>query len=121
MKKIFGLLLLPALFAGCTSVTNLAPSRTARDPSGYVRVEAEWTTHRVVVRPDTLKASVVVGFDSYPMHPVPLVKDRWEGYIPIPPDKDTIIYHYKFDFLDNAFGKPRPNSMTSRDYDLRIK
>lgn len=120
MNKIFGLLLLPALLAGCTSVTNLAVTRCPRDPSGLYRVEAQWTTHRGVVRPDSLKAEVFVGFDTYPMRPVSLVKDRWEAFIPVPPDKDTVIYHYRFDFLDNTFGKPRPNSMTSPDFELRI-
>jgi hypothetical protein len=55
------------------------------------------------------------------MQPVPLVADRWEAYIPVPADKDMVLYHYKFNFLDNAFGGPRPNSMMSRDYELRIK
>jgi hypothetical protein len=120
MKKIFEFLLLPVFLAGCTSITNLAPSRCVRDPSGYCRVEAQWRTHRQVVRPDSIKPLVVVGFDTYPMRPVAVVQDRWEGYIPIPKDKDTIYYHYKFDFMEDAFGKPRPNSLMSRDYKMRI-
>jgi hypothetical protein len=122
MKKFFGLLMLSALLTGCTTVTNLAPSHYPRDPSGYYRVEAQWTTHRQVVRPDSLKPLVVVNsVDTYPMQPVPLVSDRWQAYIPVPADKDMVLYHYKFDFLDNAFGGPRPNSFMSRDYELRIK
>jgi hypothetical protein len=49
-----------------------------------------------------------------------VVTDRWEAYIPVPAGKDTVLYHYKFDFLDDAFGKPRPNSLMSRDYQLKI-
>jgi hypothetical protein len=121
MKKLFALLLLPALLAGCTtSITNLAPSRYPRDPSGYYRVEAAWYSRREVIRPDSFKPLVVVGFETYPMRRVPVVTDRWEAYIPVPADKEAVLYHYKFDFLDNAFGKPRPNSLMSRDYQLKI-
>jgi hypothetical protein len=122
MKKFFGLLMLSALLTGCTSITNLAPTYYPRDPSGFYRVEAEWSTQRQVVRPDSLKPLVVVNtVDTYPMQPVPLVADRWQAYIPVPADKDLVLYHYKFDFLDNAFGGPRPNSIMSRDYELHIK
>jgi len=72
------------------------------------------------VRPDSFKPLVVVGFDTYPMRAVPVVKDRWEAFIPVPADKAMVLYHYKFDFLDNAFGKPRPNSLMSRDYQLKF-
>ncbi len=122
MKKIFGLLMLSALLTGCTSITNLAPTQYPRNPSGYYRVEAQWTTQRAVVRPDSIKPLVVVNnVDNYPMQPVPLVSDRWQAFIPVPADKDMVLYHYKFDFLDDAFGGPRPNSFMSRDYVLQIK
>jgi len=122
MKKFFGLLLLSALLTGCTSITNLTPSRCPRESTGYYRVEAEWYTQRQVAMPGTFKPLVVVeGFDTYPMRPVPLVSDRWEAYIPVPADKDMVLYHYKFDFMDNSIGHPRANSMMSRDYELRIK
>jgi hypothetical protein len=122
MKKLFALLMLPAILTGCTStITNLAPTHYARDASGYYRVEAEWFTRRHVVRPDSFKPLVVVGFDTYPMQPVPLVADRWEAFVPVPPDKDTVVYHYKFDFVDDAIGGPHPDSLLSRDYELKIK
>jgi len=122
MKKFFGLLMLSALLTGCTSITNLTPSHCPRDPSGYYRVEAEWYSNRQVVREKTFKPLVVVnGFDTYPMRPVSLVSDRWEAYIPVPADKDMALYHYKFDFMENALGHPRPNSMMSRDFELHIK
>jgi hypothetical protein len=122
MNKIIGLLALSALLTGCTSITNLAPTQYPRDPSGYYRVEAQWNTHREVVRPDSIKPLVVVNsVDTYPMQRVPLVSDRWQAFIPVPTDKDMILYHYKFDFLDDAFGGPRPNSFMSRDYELHVK
>jgi hypothetical protein len=122
MKKFFSLLMLSALLTGCTTITNLTPSHYPRDPSGYYRVEAEWYSNREAVREDSFKPLVVLsGFETFPMQPVPLVQDRWEAYIPVPADKDVVLFHYKFDFLDNGFGHPRPNSMMSHDYELRIK
>jgi hypothetical protein len=114
--------MLSALLTGCTSIINLAPSHYPRDPSGYYRVEAQWTTHRTVVRPDSFKPLVVInGANTYPMQPVPLVSQRWQAFIPVPPDQDMVLYHYKFDFLDDTFDGPRPNSLMSRDYELHIK
>jgi uncharacterized protein YceK len=122
MKKFIGLLLLPLLLTGCTSITNLTPSHYSRDPSGYYRVEAQWYSNREAVREDSIKPLVVIdGLKTVPMMPVPLVDDRWQAYIPVPADKDMALYHFKFDFLDNSFGGPRPNSFMSRDYELRIK
>jgi hypothetical protein len=122
MKKFIGLLMLSALLTGCTSITNLAPTRYPRDTTGYYRVEAAWYTQKEGIVPKSFKPMVVVnGFDTYPMQPVPLVQDRWEAYIPIPPDKDTIIFHYKFDFMEEAIGGPRPNSLMSRDFELKVR
>jgi uncharacterized protein YceK len=122
MKKFFGLLMLSALLAGCTSITNLTPSRVPREPTGYCRVEAIWYSERVAIRPGSFKPLVVVdGFNTYPMQPVPKVQDRWEAYIPVPADKDMILYHFKFDFMEDAIGGPRPNSLMSRDYELKVK
>jgi hypothetical protein len=121
MKKIFALLLLPALLAGCTtSITNLTSARLPRDPSGYYRVEAQWYSRREVVRPDSFKPLVVVGFENYPMRPVPVVKDRWEAYIPVPADKSMVLYHYKFDFQDTGFSHHQANSLMSADCQLKI-
>ena len=122
MKKFLGLLMLSALLTGCTSITNLTPSQYPRDPSGYYRVEAAWYSQREGVRAGSFKPLVVVsGFDTYPMQPVPLVEDRWEAFVPVPADKDLVLYHYKFDFMENAIGGPRPNSLLSADYELKIK
>ena len=122
MKKFFGLLMLSALLTGCTSITNLTPSHYPRDPSGFYRVEAAWYSQKEVIIPGSFKPLVVVGgFDAFPMQPVPLVQDRWEAFVPVSADKDLILYHYKFDFVEKAIGGKRPNSLMSPDYELKIK
>jgi hypothetical protein len=121
MKKILGLLLLPLLMAGCSSITNLTPTQYARDPHGYYRVEAEWNSNRKVIQPDSFQPQVVLmNAETYPMRPVPLVQDRWEAFIPVPPDKNDILYRYKFDFMVDAFSKPQPDSLMSAEYELKI-
>jgi hypothetical protein len=122
MKKFLSLLMLPVLLTGCTSITNLTPSHYPRDASGYYRVEAQWYSNREAVREDSFKPQVILdGVTTFPMEREPLVEDRWQAFIPVPAGKDIVLYRYKFDFLDNAIGGPKPNSMMSRDYELRIK
>ena len=119
-KKVFAMLLLPALLAGCSSITNLTPSRYPREASGYYRVEAQWKSNRGVIRPGSFQPLVVVNFDTYPMQPVPLVRDRWEAFIPVAADKDSVLYRYKFDFMVNSISAPHPDSLMSPEYELRI-
>jgi hypothetical protein len=121
INKLCFLLLLPAVLAGCTSITNLTPTQYPRSDSGYYRVEAMWKSRQAVIRPDSFKPLVVIQFQTYPMRPVPMVEDRWEAFIPVPPDKNFVHYHYKFDFMDDAFGKPKADSLMSASYVLSIK
>jgi uncharacterized protein YceK len=121
INKLCLLLLLPAVLAGCSSITNLTPTQYPRSSSGYYRVEAMWKSKSSVIDPGSFKPLVVVGFQSYPMRPVPLVEDRWEGFIPIPGTESYVNYHYKFDFLNDGFGKPKPDSLMSGNYELSIK
>jgi hypothetical protein len=120
LNKSFLLILLPALLAGCTSITNLTPSQYPRDPSGFYRVEAEWLSQNATIEPESFKPVVMVDFNAYPMRPVPVVADRWEAFIPIPADKNYILYRYKFDFLESGMGKAHPNSQMSSGYELHI-
>jgi uncharacterized protein YceK len=121
INKLCFLSLLPAVLAGCSSITNLTPTQYPRDASGYYRVEAMWKSNQRVIKPDSFKPLVVVDLQTYPMRPVPLVQDRWEAFIPVPPDKDLVRYHYKFDFMEGAFGKPKGDSLMSAPYQLNIK
>jgi uncharacterized protein YceK len=120
IKKFCLLSLLPALLAGCSSITNLTPSEYPRAASGYYRVEAMWNSNQRTIQSDSFKPLVVVDLQTYPKQPVPLVEDRWEAYIPVPADKDSIRYRYKFDYMEDAFHKPHGDSLESGDYQLSI-
>ncbi|HWD20807.1 MAG TPA: hypothetical protein VHB20_16180 [Verrucomicrobiae bacterium] len=115
------MLMLAALaLSGCSSITNLTPTRLPRSENGFYRVEAKWKSNVQAVREDSFKPEVVVGLEKYPMRPVPVVEDRWEAYIPVPADEAAVVYHYQFDFMKNGFRQARPESKKSADYTLKI-
>lgn len=121
MKKIFGLLLLPLLFSGCTAtLTNLTPLQQPRSTNNLYNVEVAVASRQQTMRWQSVRPTVVVGERSYPMTPTPILTNRWEALIPVSPDKNSVNYHYKFDFDYNAFGKPRSDSAKSQDYTLHI-
>lgn len=120
MKKFLVLLLAPVVLAGCSSVSNLTPTKAYRNATGQYPVEAKFTTKRTAVMDDTITPSVVVGEQAYPLHRVPLVKDRWEGYVPVPPSQDSIHYHFRFDYKVNRIPQAVPDSYTSQEYGLDV-
>jgi hypothetical protein len=68
-----------------------------------------------------VRAYVLVNGRALPMRHVPLVKNRWEGLIPVPPGVSSVNYRFKFDYLYNSFAaSPKPNSETSGVFTLKI-
>ena len=121
MKKIFILLLVPLALAGCSSsITNLTPSRLGRNSDGTYRVEAAWQTTEQTIRPESLKPLVMVGLESYPMHPELVVSNRWEAFVPVPAEQNLIHYWFRFDFLRNAISAPVEDCKTSQGFTLEI-
>lgn len=120
-KKTLMLSLLPVLMGGCAATfTNLTPQLQTRSTNNLYSVEVAFNSRQQTLRWDTIQPQVVVGSDFYKMVPTPLMTNRWEGLIPVPPDVDVVHYRYKFDFLDNAFGGPKSDSALSREFTLRI-
>lgn len=119
--NVLALICLGALLgAGCTTITNLTPSQLPRDPTNMYRVEAAWKTHQQTIRENTIKAYVMIGTNFYPMERTPLMTNRWEGVIHVPPDQDIIYYRYKFEYMVNAIPSPYPDSKLSQEYKLKI-
>ena len=55
------------------------------------------------------------------MRQVPMMENRWEGFVPVPPETNSVNYRFKFDYLYNTFGAPpKPNSVFSPVYKLNI-
>ena len=121
LKKL--LPLLPVLLlTGCTSMfTRLTPLEQPRNPNNQYPVEVQFNSTQQSLREDSIKPYVLVNGDLYPMRPVGLVQNRWEGFVPVPAGASAITYRFKFDYLYNSFGTPpKPNSAWSPQYQLKI-
>ncbi len=121
-KKALPFLLAPCLLTGCTATfTNLSAQRQLRNPDHLYPVEVSLNTRQQSLRWDSIQPFVVVGTERYPMRQTPLMHNRWEGLIPVPPGTNIVYYNYRFDFLYNDFGgPPKPDSAFSPSYRLLI-
>lgn len=115
--------LLPVLLlTGCASTfTRLTPLEQPRNPNNLYPVEVQFNTTQQSLRQDSIKPYVLVNGELYPLRPVPMVENRWEGFVSVPPGVNTASFRFKFDYLYNNFGTaPKPNSAWSPTYQLRI-
>lgn len=123
LKKILMPALLVALMAGCATslITNLTPTQVPRNPTGQYLVEMKLDTTQQTLRVDSVTPYVMVGLNEYKMRPTLKMTNRFETYVTVPPGQDSIVYHFKVNYLYNRFGKPGEASMQSSDYKLTIK
>src|SRR5690242_15107839 len=120
--KKFLPLTLALMLTGCASTfTRLSPLEQPRNPNNLYTVEVQFNSPQQAMRPESIKPYVVVQGQMYPLHPVPIVQNRWEGFVPVSPSSDSTEYRFKFDYLYNAFGsQPAKGSATSPLYKLKI-
>ena len=116
------LLLSGVLLAGCnTTITNLTPEREFRNANGLYPIEVALASSQQSMRWSSIKPSVIVGKEFYPMRFTPMMTNRWETLVPIPPGNNAIAYRFKFDYTYNNFGTPpQPDSKLSPTYKLMI-
>jgi len=120
-KKALPILLAPCLLAGCSSTfTNLTAQHQVRNPNNLYPVEVALNTRQQSLRWDTIRAFVVVEEQPYEMRQTLLMKNRWEGLVPVPQGSNSVYYHYKFDFQSDGLGKPKADSDASPEYRLLI-
>ncbi len=120
-KRILPVLIVPMLMGGCAATfTNLTPKQQVRNANNLYSVEVAMNSRQQTLRWETINPQIIVGTEAYPMHPTPLITNRWEGAIPVPSDVNVVHYRYKFDFRANAFGPAQADSATSGEYTLRI-
>jgi len=121
MKNRWWILLSALFLTGCAATfTNLTPQQQRRNANHLYPVEVAFTTRQQTLRWETIQPKVVVGTEIYPMHPTPLMTNRWETLLPVPPGTNLIHYRYKFDFECNAIGGRKADSALSPHYTLRI-
>ena len=122
MWKKFLPVLSVLLLTGCAAqFTRLSPLQQPRNANNLYPVEVAFKSKQQSLRWETIQPYVIADGQSYPLHQVPLVQNRWEGFVPVPPGVNSINYRFKFDYKYNAVGsEPKPNSAFSRVYQLTI-
>lgn len=115
--------LLPVLLlTGCAGTfTRLTPVEQPRNANNLYPVEVTFKSQQQSLRWESIQAFVVVNGETIPMRPVPMVKNRWEGYVPVPPTTNSVTYRFKFDYLYNRVIRgATPDSVVSPPYKLKI-
>jgi hypothetical protein len=123
MLKKFLPLLPVLLLAGCATgtFTRLTPGEQPRNANNLYPVEASFDSRQQSLRWDSIKAYVLVNGQPLLLRQVPMVKNRWEGLVPVPAGASMVAYRFKFDYLYNHFGSPpQPNSVVSKIYTLKV-
>ena len=121
LKKMLPVLVLPLFLAGCaTQFTNLTPQRQVRNPNNLYNLEVAVASGQQTLRWESIRPQILVGTESYPMRPTPLMTNRWEGLLPVPAGTSHVQYRYKLDYEYNSFGKPKAGSRLSKNYTLQI-
>ena len=107
---------------GCASTfTRLSPLQQQRNANNLYPVEVQFNSPQQSLRLDSIKPYVLVNGEPYPLRPVEMVQNRWEGFVPVPAGVSTVGYRFKFDYLYNSFNSPpKPDSAWSPMYQLRI-
>ena len=123
MLKRFLPLLPLLLITGCASAlfTGLTPNEQPRNANNLYPVEVVFDSSQQSLRWDSIHPYVLVNGALLPMHQVQGMGNRWEGFVPVAPTDDAVIYRFKFDYDRNAFGSaPKPDSAYSPLYTLKI-
>ena len=121
LKKLLPLLFVPLLMAGCAATfTNLTPLQQPRNADNLYPVSVMFETRQASLRWDTIRPHIMVGDNFYGMQPTPMMKNRWEGLVPVPAGSHLAKYRYKFEYLYNSTGTLHPDSALSEEYSLRI-
>ena len=123
IMRSLAVIALPLLLLGCVSntLTNLTATSQPKNPKNLYLIEYQWDSNEQALVPDSIKPYVLVGFDSYEMQKTPKMTNRWEVLIPVPPDKDSVIYRFKVDSEYLGFGERRKSSKSSPEYKLYIR
>jgi hypothetical protein len=121
IRSFLALLAVLVLGSGCsTTITNLTPSRMTRNANGLYPFEVALDSNQQSLRKETIQPYVLIGLDSYPMQPTPMLNNRWETLIEIPAGRQFLEYRYKFDYQYNSFHQPRSSSKLSPPYQLQL-
>jgi hypothetical protein len=122
MWKKFLPVLSALLLTGCAGTfTRLTPLQQSRNANDLYPVEVAFNSQQQSLRWETIQPYVIANGELSPLRPVPLVQNRWEGFVRVPPGANSINYRFKFDYKYNNLGTaPKPSSAVSPIYKLNI-
>ena len=110
------------LMTGCAATfTRLTPLEQPRNANNLYPVEVQFNSPQQSLRRDSIKPYVLVNGEPYPLRPVQMIQNRWEGLVPVPAGANAATFRFKFDYLYNNVGTdPKPDSALSPEYKLKI-
>jgi hypothetical protein len=121
LKKFLAVLPLLLLTGCATTFTRLTPLEQPRNSNNLYPVEVVFNSSQQSLRWESIQPYVLVNGALYPMRQVPMMQNRWDGFVPVPPGTNSVNYRFKFDYLYNDFGTPpKPNSVFSPVYKLTV-
>jgi len=118
-------LVIALILAGCATmsintITNLTSSRLPRKESGQYMFSVEFLTRQRTLIHETMRVSVVLGTETFPMSRTPLVTNRWETLVSIPANQDAVNYFFHFEYDYKAIPTVRQMSRDSELYRLEL-
>jgi len=121
LKKFLAVLPLVLLTGCATTFTRLTPLEQPRNSNNLYPVEVILNSSQQSLRWESIQPYVLVNGVLSPMRQVPMMQNRWDGFVPVPPGTNSVSYRFKFDYLYNVMGAPpKPNSVSSPVYKLTI-
>ncbi len=120
--QFVGLAMLAIVLSACKThtITNLTPTHQPRNDAGVYHFEVSWSSHQQSIRTNSMKPFVVIGQEFYPMEGTPVVKGRWEAFVPVPAAEKEVHYRYKFNYEYKAIPAVRGDSKLSAPYTMSI-
>ena len=105
--RLFAACSVAFVLAGCdVKITDRTPSSFPENPSGVYTITAEIKTPRVVVE-GSLKPSVVIDGQIYPMSQSALGEDLWEFDYPLPSGRTEGAYYILASYQTKSGGQTR--------------
>jgi len=108
------------MLTGCHSITNLTPSSLPRAQHGLYRFEMAWDSSQQSARVETVTPFVMIGHQLFPMERTRVTQKRWECFVPVAHDRNTVHYQYKVNYGYYGFEDSKTNSLQSAPFSLRI-
>jgi hypothetical protein len=106
---------------GCsTTISNLTPSQQPRNANNIYPFEVQFQTAQKSIRQNTIKPYVIIGTETYPMQPAPMLKGRWEAQVPVAATNKFLHYRYKFDYEYDRIPAAGQSSRLSPTYQMQI-